>query len=296
MIWLALAVSCSLAIGMIFKHGERRGLDRAALLTVNYAVGFVVAGLLLGREGGARGITLDGGLLALGLVQGALFIAGFYVFALAIREVGMGLATGVMRLSVALPFFASWLVWGDPVGLGQLAGLALAGAAFFLIARPAAGPGPPDPGSSAGRSGRGHPVLVLVLLFVAGGLVDVVMKAFGEVYAAGHSRALFLLFVFGVAFLLGVAVVVAAGVRTGRWPRRAAYGWGLALGLANYGSADFILRAVAALEGPFVFPANSIAIVMGAALLGVAVWRERLTRANLVGLGCAAVALALLAA
>ena len=100
----------------------------------------------------------------------------------------------------------------------------------------------------------------------------------------------------GVAFLLGGAVVVAAGVRTGRWPRRAAYGWGLALGLANYGSADFILRAVAALEGPFVFPANSIAIVMGAALLGVAVWRERLTRANLVGLGCAAVALALLAA
>src|SRR5690606_40702683 len=108
--------------------------------------------------------------------------------------------------------------------------------------------------------GRGHPVLVLVLLFVAGGLVDVVMKAFGEVYAAGHSRALFLLFVFGVAFLLGVAVVVAAGVRTGRWPRRAAYGWGLALGLANYGSAGLLRGAVAARAGPCVFPASRIAL------------------------------------
>ena len=64
--------------------------------------------------------------------------------------------------------------------------------------------------------------------------------------------------------------------------------------MINYGSADFLLRAVAVLSGPVVFPANSVAIVLGAALLGWVIWKERLSRANLVGLGLAIVALACL--
>lgn len=298
MLWLAFAVSCSLAIAMIFKHGERSGLDRTALLTVNYGVAFVVSVLLLGREAG--GFEASGGVLTLGIVLGALFIGGFYLFSYAIREVGMGLATGVMRLSVAIPFFVSWLVWGDEAGTLQLLGLAIAGVAFFLIARPAAKPGRPDPNPSAPDGAETHSglkaVLVLGLLFLSGGLVDVSMKAFGTLYAETTSQTLFLLFVFGVAFLIGAVVVIGSGLRTGHWPRRAAYGWGTVLGLVNYGSADFLLRALADLPGTFVFPANSIAIVMGATLLGIVVWQERLTLANWVGIGAAAVALGLLSA
>jgi hypothetical protein len=51
---------------------------------------------------------------------------------------------------------------------------------------------------------------------------------------------------------------------------------------------------VEALPAPFVFPANSIAIVLGGAALGVLVWGERLSRANRLGLAAAAVALLLL--
>jgi hypothetical protein len=62
----------------------------------------------------------------------------------------------------------------------------------------------------------------------------------------------------------------------------------------NYGSLEFLLRAIAALPGPFVFPANNIAIMILAAALGVAVWNERLTPANRWGLGLASLALILL--
>src|SRR5690606_5478000 len=105
MIWLALAVACSLAIAVIFKVTERWGLDRAAVLTANYAVAGGVAAALL--DGGSAAPSV--GLVALGVGTGVLFIAGFYVFAYAIRAAGMGLAAGVMRLSVVLPFLASWL-------------------------------------------------------------------------------------------------------------------------------------------------------------------------------------------
>ena len=302
MLFLALAVSCSLAIAVVFKVAERRDLDRTALLTVNYLAAALLAVVLQGVDppGG-----LSAGLVALGVWQGVLFIAGFWLFSLAIREAGMGLAAGVMRLSVVVPFLASWLIWSEAPTAAQLVGLVLGGGAFFLIARPAAEPAgklgppaesaPPEPAAS----GAGRTVGVLALLFLSGGLVDVNMKVFRESFseAAGGTTpiATFLLFVFGVAFLVGAAVVGVRGARPGRWPSRQAWTWGVGLGLVNYFSAEFLLRALEVIEGTVAFPANSVAIVFGAALIGRVVWHERLSRANVAGLGLAAVALVLLA-
>lgn len=300
MVFLALAVACSLSIAVLFKLAERRDFDRTALLTVNYAAAAALAVALQGVAP-AEGITT--GLVALGVGQGVLFIGGFWLFSLAIRRAGMGLAAGVMRLSVVVPFVASWLVWGETPGTLQLVGLALAGAAFFLVARPAAEPpgklGPPASGADTGGpeadAGAGGTVVLLGLLFLSGGLVDVNMKAFQETFAEAVPISTFLLFVFGVAFVVGAAAVVVTGLRTGRWPRGAVLGWGVGLGLVNYGSAEFLLRALERVPGPVAFPANSVGIVFGAALLGRAVWRERLSRANLAGLALAGLALVLLA-
>ncbi len=293
MLYLGLAVACSLAVAMIFKLSERRGLDRVALLMVNYAVAFVLAGALLGAGFGAvgEGLVLDAGLLGLGVWTGALFIGGFALFSYAILLAGMSLATGVMRLAVALPFLASWFIWGEEPSGAQLAGLGLAGVAFFLITRRSEQP----VGDVSERDPAAWRVAgVLALLFLAGGAVDTSMKAFDELYAATSSRALFLLMVFGVAFALGLGWVVRRGVRSRQWVRREEVGLGLVLGLVNYGSAEFILQAISRIPGTFVFPAHNIAIVVGAAVLGVVVWGERLTGTNRLGLGLAAGALLLL--
>lgn len=300
MLYLFLAVTCSLTIAVIFKVSERRGLDRVALLTVNYAVAFVVAGGLLATGVGAmgEGLALSPSLLALGVLTGALFIAGFVLFAYAIRLAGISLATGVMRLAVALPFLASWFVWGEVPSPAQVVGLAVAGAAFFLIARrntPVSTASIVDVAMPVeGGEDRLRVAGVLALLFLAGGAVDVAMKTFDEAFAAANSRALFLLMVFGVAFGIGLVFVVRRGLRTGTWPRRTTLAWGVGLGVVNYGSAEFILQAIARLSGTFVFPVHNIALVIGAALVGVWVWGERLSVANRFGLGLAALALVLL--
>lgn len=280
--WLALAVGCSLAIGMIFKYTGRRGLDRMGLLTANYAAAVLLALLLRPASSSA----LEAGFLGLAVATGALFIGGFFVFSLAVEVAGMSLAIGVMRVSVVIPFLASWWIWGEAPTAAQGLGLALAALAFFLIARR------PGGGAEAPRAGR--TLAVLALLFLAGGTVDLSMKAFDELFADTVSRPLFQLILFGIAFLIGLALVVRTRLGAGRWPERAALGWGIALGMVNYGSVEFFLRAVSVLSGPFVFPANNIAIVLGGALLGVMVWGESLSRLNRIGLALAALALVLL--
>lgn len=373
MLYLLLAVACSLAIAMIFKHAGREGLDRVGLLTVNYATAALMGGALMAA--GARrvtgGLAPRPGLVALGVGTGVLFIGGFFLLSLATDVAGMSVATGVMRVSVVVPFTASWLIWGETPTAQQGAGLVLAGAAFFMIAREGKRNGERESGSAGEQGHRegadkqqrgvngnvgahrdvasarerkaavdnpasrnesvaaaarpataaetarptapaGHESApensvasgsnaassmsaagtfgVLTLLFVSGGLVDTCMKTFDEVFASEASRALFLLMVFSVAFLAGCAELARRRPRL----RGRTLAWGAALGAANYGSVELMLRAIRDLRGPFVFPANNISIVVGAALLGVWFWGERLSTLNRAGLAIAALALFLL--
>lgn len=307
MIFLVFAVAGSVAIGMIFKHAGRQQLDRTALLTVNYAAAVAVAVGLLGLGGREvdQGLALSGELLALGAGTGAVLIAGFFVLAWATEVAGMSLAIGVMRVSVVVPFLASWGVWGEVPTLAQGLGMILAMGAFFLLAHQRSTPEPVPAGVSAASPDAvetqaapsaidWHAAGVLALTFCSGGAVDVSMKAFEEGFGAENSRVLFLLLAFGMAFLIGAVIVVQRGLQRGQWPTLKAIGWGLVLGVANYASLEFLLRAIEVLPGPFVFPANNIAIMVFAALLGVTVWGERLSRPNRIGLALACVALVLL--
>ena len=300
--FLFLAVACSLGIATLFKVAERRDLDRTALLAVNYAAAAVLAVVLQGSTRGLGGV--EAGVVALGVVQGVLFIGGFWLFSLAIREAGIGLAAGAMRLSVVVSVLASWAIWAEAPTPLQGVGLALAAVAFVLVARPAGAsaavaaevPAAGVPAEApAGAMRPARIVLLLVALFVTGGLVDVFMKAFQTGYGARVPSATFLLIVFGVAFAVGAVGVLWTGVRTGRWPPPEVAVWGLGLGLVNYASAEFFLRALGTLPAPVAFPLNSVSIVLGAAAIGATVWHERFSRANVAGLALAAVAIALLA-
>ncbi len=350
MLFLALAVCCSVSIGMIFKVTGRYDLDRTALLTINYAAAVGVAATLIalgGREE-AAGLTLTPSLVVLGVGTGALLIFGFFMLSLSTDVAGMGLSIGVMRVSVVIPFLASWLVWSEEPSVAQLAGMGIAATSFFLLAQtkqdasaepkfadtsatyslahepPKAAVGSPAHGASepgtehetetatrsslaespAQTSGEADgfdvpdpgakAVLTLFVLFLAGGAVDIIMKTFQESFGASNSRFMFLLLSFGIAFLIGFAYVLQRGLRTGEWPDRETWAWGTILGVINYGSLEFLLRALEVLPGTVVFPINNIAIVVLAAILGVVFWGERLSKINLAGLALALVGLVLL--
>ncbi len=291
MIYLVLAIVCSTAIAVIFKLTEGR-YDRMALVTVNYAAAVGAASIVLAFDPPGRGLAAEPPLLLLGGGLGVLFVAGFVLFSRAIGVAGISLATATMRLSVAIPFLASWLVWGEVPTVGQALGLGVAAAAFLLISRPT--PAPPPP--SASREAPTRPLLafsLLALLFLAGGLVDTTLKVFEEEFAAENSRALFLLVVFTVAFLIGSAVVVLRGLRSGRWPSTNVIGWGVLLGFVNYGSAEFMLLALGHIPGTVAFPVNNVAVVALATLLGMGLWKEPSGAAHRVGLILALVALVL---
>ncbi len=316
MLYLVLAILCSVTIGVIFKYTGGQGIDRVALLTVNYAAAIGVGVLLLatGSSVVEGDMNLSAGMLGLSVLVGVLLIAGFFLLSLATDLAGMSLSLGVWRVSVVLPFLASWVIWAEAPSLWQGGGMALAALAFFMIARqsPAvaareevAAPAPaqaeaepPVPDTVQSVAEEAPTVAsfgVLLLLFLSSGAIDISLKTFSEVYnAAQGEQAFFLLLSFGMACLVGLVPVLAKGLRSQEWPTQAAYGWGVVLGVVNYGSLEFLLRALDAFPGTVVFPVNHLAIVLLGAVIGVFIFGEYLSRINLWGIALATVALVLL--
>ncbi len=294
MAFLLLAVACSTIIAVIFKITEGR-FDRIALLTVNYLVAALAAWARLGSEGVWLGDSSTG-LIVLGVLVGALFILGFALFSGAIGLAGISIATATMRLSVALPFLASWLIWREAPSVTQWIGVILALMAFVLISARRGPTRSVAHGDGAIREAVSPLVIVMVLaaLFVVGGIVDTSMKVFEELYAATSSRQAFMAVVFSVALALGLGDVLRRRNAVRSSFQASILAWGVLLGLVNYGSVEFFLLALGELPGTVAFPANNVAIVGCTTVLGVAVWREKLSVINLLGLGFAIVALVLL--
>jgi drug/metabolite transporter (DMT)-like permease len=207
------------------------------------------------------------------------------VFGAAISQAGVGLATGVMRLSVAVPVLGSWVLYREAPTSLQLVGLAVAAGAFLLLAQPA-------DSATIDTGGRFRAAPTLLLLFIAGGCSDLSMKVFARTFGSSVEEPAFLVVVFGVAAVLATAIAVVSGARPIVDKRELALGG--AIGLINYGSADFIIRAAAAMPAALVFPTLAISVLAATAAMGFIVWGERPSRVNVAGFLLAAAALVLL--
>ncbi|MEM6334941.1 MAG: hypothetical protein AAF752_00140 [Bacteroidota bacterium] len=284
MLDLAASVVCSVVISTLFKLGVARGYDRIWLITTNYAVAFTLGAVVLGEP-----IVMEDtspAFWTLAFVTGALFIYTYVVFAWATGAAGMALATGVMRLSVAIPVAVSWLVFAEVPSGRQTLGLGVAAVAFVLLSWT-----PADEQARAERGGKA--LLALGVLFVMGGMVDTSLKAFDVLMGDVLPGPAFAVVVYGIALGFGVLMVAYRRVK----PNQGVIVWGVVLGVFNYGSLFFLLRALRHpdLTGPVLFPLNSIGVVLGAALVGVLFWEERLDRKNWIGLAVAGAALVLIA-
>ncbi|MFT4605276.1 MAG: drug/metabolite transporter (DMT)-like permease [Rhodothermales bacterium] len=285
MTYLLLAIASSLGIGVIFKVASLRQVARVPLLAVNYLVAALIGVGLVVSSGSTFAPSLNAQFLLFALSVGGLLIGSFFLFALATDKAGMSITMAVMRTGVSIPFLVSWMAWGEIPSVAQWIGFGLVVGALVFLTQPTGGKGTKRP--------DGASILLLLAVFLGGGLGDLSFKAFDVWFAPSVDGHVFLVFAFGLAFLVSV-VLLARRAPGDRFPRRDAWMVGLLLGGVNYASILFVLGAVARLPAIVVFPTISVSVVVGGAVLGVVIWRERLSPTNLVGIGLAAASVLLL--
>jgi drug/metabolite transporter (DMT)-like permease len=195
-------------------------------------------------------------------------------------RLGVGRATSAIRIAVAVPVATALLVWHEPVQPAQLLGLGL-----VVLALPLLGQGRAD----AATGSVLHTLRLLAPLFVVTGLGQLAARIYSGGAPATNT------FLYLSCLFAGAAVSALAAVRLQRVPtRRPDLAFGLLLGTTNVAANLCLLSALRALPSAVVFAVSSSAGVVLAAVTGVVVWGERLSRPAVGGVALAAVAVVLL--
>ena len=283
MLYLSLAVICSVLVSVLLKVAARRQLDVAQMVTWNYLVAATLTAVVLQppldalRAPHAPWLSL----LALAVVLPSIFL----VLGRAVAVAGIVRSDVAQRLSLLLSLAAAFLFFGQTATPWKLAGLGLG-----LLAMVAISLRPRGPTVASSPGGWGW------LLGVWGGfaVVDVLLK---QVALSGTPSMAAVLASFSVAFVLMLALQL---WRHARGRSRLAWrnlGAGALLGLLNGGNILFYVQAHQAMpESPAtVFAGMNIGVVVLGALVGMFVFGEATTKWNRAGLALAVLAIGLIA-
>ncbi len=279
MTYVLLAALCSVLVSVLLKLARRFDVDVGQAVAWNYVATGVLTLLVLQpslqplRQADAPWLTLA----ALGLLLPTIFLA----LAASVRHAGIVRSDAAQRLSLLIPLLAAFTLFGE-----ALAPLKLAGCALGLLALAGMVWRDDRDANGNGTARWGWPLAV----FFGFGLIDVLFK---RVAAGGLPLGSALLAVFTLALMVAFFLQLARRVR---FTARSALG-GLLLGAANFANILFYLRAHRALpDSPsLVFASMNLGVVALGAVVGVALFRERLSRINAAGLLLALAAIALLA-
>ena len=284
MSYLLAAALCSVLVSVLLKLARRLDVDVGQAIAWNYVVAAGASALAFTPAPAALEAATSAwpALLGLGVLLPTIFLA----LAASVRHAGIVRSDVAQRLSLLISLLAAFVLFDEPPSAIKGIGIAVGFAALAgLVWRPA--------GRAAQDAGAGRWTFPL-LVFLGFGVIDVLFK---RVAQAGVPLGAALLAMFVLALLVSL---VLQGWRLARSQARLearSLAAGLLLGLLNFGNILFYLRAHQVLPGrpALVFAGMNLGVVALGTLAGLAVFRERLSRFNLVGLALAVLAIALLA-
>lgn len=281
-IFVLLSAGCSVLIAHLLKFIEFRKLNTVRVLTVNYFIATVAAFLFPGNSAGFNmEISTAYPALILAVIVGVIFIANFFIYSKSVNHNGVGVSVAAMRISLIIPVFLSTVWYLDLLTPRQWAGVITVFAALFLLL-PNKRKMLREPLSAA---------WLLVLLFLGTGLGDGSLKIYEVEFSGMLSKQQFMGFVFLSAMVVGLMVQAFSN----KWKiNRKEILLGAAIGIPNLYSAIFLIEALERLNGAIVYSSVNILIVLGATILGLMRWNDKLSRLQWGGIFFTLVAILLL--
>ena len=269
MMYLTIAVLCSVAVSVLLKILRQRDIDIRQTIVAGYPVAFLLTWFLLKPD--VSGMTSLGGAWAIIIALGVLLPAVFIILGRAIESVGMVATDAAQRLSLIIPIVAAFLLFGEVLTGTRIFGLLLGFLALgALIYRPQH--------AAINKQAKLTP-LWLFGVWAGYGTIDILFK---QVAKQGAAFPLTLFVSFGLAGLLLLIYLLITRVR---WQGNALAA-GILLGVLNMGNIYAYIRAHQVLsESPsIVFTGMNVGVIAVATLIGVGVFKESLNRINILGL------------
>jgi drug/metabolite transporter (DMT)-like permease len=291
MIYLLASIVLASYLTLSFKVLEKLRISSFQAIVFNYLACVVTGSLLQGE------LPLDGSLasapwLGWATVMGCCFIVLFNFIALTAQKLGVAVASVANKLSLVIPVLFSVYLYGERLGFWQVTGILLALAAVVLTSWPS------ETKRQRALAHKSNWLFVMpVILFIGSGLLDTLVKYVEQGYLDDQNKNSFLIAAFGVAFLMGAAMLILQ-LLTGkeRFDPRAILA-GILIGVPNYFSIWSLVRVLKlyGTRSAAIIPINNMGIVLLSAVAAWLLFREHLSRLNLAGIILALASIALIA-
>ena len=285
MIHFLASICASTMIVLVFKLFPRFQVRRFQAIVVNYWMAFAL-GLLLSQDGNWSELT-EMSWFFLVPIEGFLFISIFNVMALTVQHHGLSIGSIASRTAFIIPA-ALFMVLQPEIGFSILKVIAVL-TAFVAVALCV--------GKTNGEIDKRY-IYLPILLFIGSGLVDFVIGYAQTFLLSGPEESrMFIPSIFFTAAIIGTTLALFRYFKHPdqgiRWTEFIA---GMILGLINYASLYFILRAMDTklLPPSIFFPVYNLGIVIAGVLLGAFVFAEDLSTRKRYGIALGLMAVALM--
>ena len=277
---IILSVLFSTLTFITFKLFKKFDVDNTNAITINYIVAFGF-GLAISLEDYSIADIASASWLWYACILGFFFIVVYYLFALSSQKAGVALTSVASKMSVIIPVTIGIIAYQERLNPMKLAGIITALLAFYLTLR------------KNGTSNKALKFAFLpVLLFLGNGLVDSMIK-YAQYRFLDEDLIPFLTVVFLTSFILGMLLMNTRKTKN-KLHFKHIIG-GVALGLLNFGSTFYILKALWYFESSMVFPVANAGIVGLSTLTGFIAFKEKLTILNWIGIVLAITAIIMIA-
>lgn len=289
MVFLTLSFICSAILILLFKVFERNGIPVFQAIVFNYCAAATCGFIFLpDHHTVTSGAFFNQGWFPLSILLGAMFIGVFNLTSLTTINFGVSTASVASKLGLVFPVMFAFCLYNESFNAVKLAGIVFAFVAVVL--------------SSIKEKPKTKTVVstAMVILpyavFIGNGACDSVTQYANKHFLMHEGIADFSMFIFVAAAIVGVTILLySLAIGKSTLNSKSIIG-GIALGIPNYLSFLFLLKALATLNwgSSVIFPVSNLGTVAVATLVSFVVFKEKISKVNMAGLAFAAIAIILI--
>lgn len=285
MIHLIASICCATCIFLVFKVFEKFGIHTLYAIITNYLTAAFVGLAFYSGPTRIQDIEAQNWIIP-AVLLGILFIVVFNLIALTSQKMGVSAASVATKMSLIIPVILAVLLHGETLDAIKISGVVVALAAVFLASHKA----------SQQIQHKNHRLVYLpVLVFLGSGIIDASLKYMEETRVPAAEFPLFSAGIFASAAFSGI--LFSTFRQKAGFPKIALkdiFG-GIALGVPNFFSVYFLLQALQfkGLNSVSIFTLNNVSVVLLTTLLGILLFKERLSAKNWSGVLLAALSIIL---
>ncbi len=282
--FVLISICCSVAVAVLLKYARQSGVDTWQMIVWNYPVALAFTYFIFQPD--LTTVTWSALPWHIYLPIALLLPGLFVLLSYSLRYAGLVQTEVAQRLSLVLSLLAAAFLFGEVFSGWRIAGILVGFLAIAFLIGWRKGVGQ--------RQGSRY-LLFPLLVFVGYGAIDVLFKKVALEVHVPYTTSLLLIFI-GAFILAFTYFIVQCVFKNLHFSTKSMY-WGFLLGALNFGNILFYMRAHQALvENPsVVFAGMNIGVIGVGALLGVLLFKEKLSRVNVIGIVLAIIAVLMIA-